>query len=68
VLDGRAQSVRKAQEHTGIAAADFSRIRRVQIDRFTIDQLMTILERLDLQVEVRVKVKPVTDAPQPAPA
>ena len=58
VLDARALSVRKAAAYTGIAAADFSRIRTVKLDRFTIDRLMTILERLDQQVEVKVKVKP----------
>jgi predicted XRE-type DNA-binding protein len=58
VLDARALSVRQAEADTGIAAADFSRIRTVKLDRFTIDRLMTILERLDQQVEVKVKVKP----------
>lgn len=67
VLDARALSVRKAAAHTGIAAADFSRIRTVKLDRFTIDRLMTILERLDQQVEVKVKVKPATPL-QPATA
>ena len=58
VLDAGDLSVRKAEAHTGIAAADFSRIRTAKLDRFTIDRLMTILERLDQQVEVKIKVKP----------
>ena len=64
VLDRDAITVRQAGEHTGIAAADFSRIRHVKLDRFTIDRLITILERLDQRVEVRLRVKPVTRTAQ----
>ena len=60
VLDERGLSVRKAKEITGIAAADFSRIRRANLKRFTVDRLMTILARLDQQVQVRVTVRPRT--------
>ncbi|MDX8126903.1 helix-turn-helix transcriptional regulator [Methylomonas sp. OY6] len=58
VLDDRALTVRKAEDQTGIAAADFSRIRKVKLNRFTIDRLMTILKRLDQDVDVRVTVRP----------
>ena len=58
VLDDRQLTVRKAGELTGIAAADFSRIRRVRLDRFTVDRLMTILSRLDQEVDVSVTVTP----------
>ena len=58
VLDARGLSVRKAKEITGIAAADFSRIRRAKLGRFTVDRLMTVLARLDQQVQVRVTVRP----------
>jgi len=58
VLDDRGFTVRKAEDLTGIAAADFSRIRKVKLDRFTIDRLMTILKRLDQDVEVRLTVRP----------
>ena len=68
VLDRHAITVRQAGEHTGIAAADFSRIRQVKLDRFTIDRLITILERLDQRVEVKLKVKPVIRAAQPVVA
>ena len=68
VLDRGAITVRKAEEHTGIAAADFSRIRQVKLDRFTIDRLITILERLDQRVEVKLKVKPIARAVQPVMA
>jgi predicted XRE-type DNA-binding protein len=53
-------SVRAAGELTGIAAADFSRVRQAKLDRFTIDRLMTILGRLDQKVDVAVDVRPRT--------
>lgn len=58
VLDERELTVREAESLTGIAAADFSRIRRANLGRFTIDRLMTILNRLNRQVEVTVVVRP----------
>jgi predicted XRE-type DNA-binding protein len=60
VLDDKGFSVRKAQSITGIAAADFSRIRHAQLDRFTVDRLMTILDRLDQRVKIRVSIHPHT--------
>lgn len=59
VLDDKKVSVRKAQAATGIAAADFSRIRNAKLERFTVDRLMTILNRLDQRVNVRVSVQPL---------
>ncbi len=58
VLDERHLTVRAAQDITGIAAADFSRIRNARLGRFTIDRLMTILDRLGQNVEVSVDVRP----------
>ena len=58
VLDDRALTVRRADELTGFAAADFSRVRRARLDRFTIDRLMSMLDRLDQIVEVSVSFKP----------
>ena len=58
VLDERKLTMRAAQDVTGIAAADFSRIRKVNLGRFTIDRLMTILARLGQEVEVKVDVHP----------
>lgn len=55
VLNERGLTVRAAEELTGTAAADFSRIRRVKLDRFTIDRLMMVLSRLDQRVEVEVR-------------
>lgn len=56
-LDDRKLTVRAAGDMTAIAAADFSRIRRVKLDRFTIDRLVTILNQLDRRVEVSVSVQ-----------
>ena len=58
VLDERGLTVRRAGEITGTAPADFSRLRQARLGRFTIDRLMTILDRLDQQVEVSVTVRP----------
>jgi predicted XRE-type DNA-binding protein len=58
VLDGRKLTVRQAGTATGIAAADFSRIRNAALDRFTIDRLMSILDRLDQKIDVTVTVHP----------
>ena len=58
VLDDRKLTVRAAQEVTGVAAADFSRIRKANLGRFTIDRLMTILARLGQEVEVTIDVHP----------
>ena len=56
VLDDRQLTVRKAGEITGIAAADFSRIRPAHLGRFVVDRLMIILDRLDQKVNVTVSV------------
>jgi predicted XRE-type DNA-binding protein len=50
-------TVRAAQERTGIAAADFSRIRNASLGRFTVDRLMSIINELGSRVEVRVRVR-----------
>lgn len=62
VLDVRNLTVRAAQDLTGVAAADFSRIRKANLGRFTIDRLMTILAALGQEVEVIVKVHPRRNA------
>jgi predicted XRE-type DNA-binding protein len=56
VLDKRKMTVREAHDKTGIAAADFSRLRQAKLDRFTVDRLMTILDRLGQKVDVSVSV------------
>lgn len=57
VLDERGLTVRKAESMTGIAAADFSRLRGADLGRFTVDRLMTILSRLGRDVDVSVRVR-----------
>ncbi|MEQ1900615.1 MAG: helix-turn-helix transcriptional regulator [Devosia sp.] len=54
VLDARELTVRASAELTG-TAADFSRIRRAKLERFTIDRLMIVLGKLDQKVEVKVR-------------
>jgi predicted XRE-type DNA-binding protein len=58
VLDEQKLTVRAAQALTGVAAADFSRIRNANLGRFTIDRLMTILSGLGQEVAVSVDVHP----------
>ncbi len=50
-------TVRAAQDRTGFAAADFSRIRNADLKRFTVDRLMAILNSLGTLVEVKVRVR-----------
>ena len=59
LLDARGLTVREAERITGVAAADFSRIRRAHLQRFSIDRLMTILNRLDYRVDVTVTMRPI---------
>jgi predicted XRE-type DNA-binding protein len=58
VLDDRKLSVRKAESLTGVKASEFSRIRTAQLSRFTVDRLMTIINRLDHRVDVQVTIRP----------
>ncbi len=67
ILDRDQLTARAAHARTGFAAADFSRIRNANLSRFTADRLMTILNRLGRQVEVRLKVKPVEGLTAPSP-
>jgi predicted XRE-type DNA-binding protein len=56
-LDHARLTVRAAHERTGIAAADFSRIRNADLGRFTVDRLMSILNRLGSRIEVKIMVR-----------
>src|SRR2546423_11188472 len=58
-LDREGLSVRAAHARTGIAAADFSRVRNANLGRFTVDRLMAIMNRLGSRVEVKIKVRRV---------
>ena len=56
-LDKKGLSVRKAQRLTGVPAADVSRIRNADLERFTSDRIMMILNKLGSRGEVSVRVK-----------
>ena len=57
LLDRRKLTVRAAHAETGIAAADFSRIRNADLGRFTLDRMVSIINRLGSRVEVKVNVR-----------
>jgi predicted XRE-type DNA-binding protein len=67
-LDREGLSVRGAHGRTGTAAADFSRIRNADLGRFTIDRLMSIINRLGSRVDVRVRVRRAATTAQGVPA
>ena len=56
-LDREKLTVRAAHARTGIAAADFSRIRNADLGRFTLDRLMSVLNRLGSRIDVKVRVR-----------
>ena len=56
-LDDRKLSVRAAEEFTGIAYSEFSRIRNIKLDRFSLDRLISILGKLDQTIEVSLSFK-----------
>src|SRR5438105_3896861 len=57
VLDAEKLSTRQAEAKTGIAHSEFVRIRNVNLGRFTIDRLVTILGRLGQEVELSIHVR-----------
>ena len=65
-LDRERLTVRAANGRTGIAAADFSRIRNADLGRFTVDRLMSIINRLGSRVEVKVRVRRAESVAQEA--
>ncbi|MFY9745420.1 MAG: helix-turn-helix transcriptional regulator [Acidobacteriaceae bacterium] len=62
MLDRENLTVRAAHHRTGVAAADFSRIRNADLGRFTLDRLVSIINRLGSRVEVKVKVRSIQPA------
>jgi predicted XRE-type DNA-binding protein len=64
MLDREKLTVRAAHARTGIAAADFSRIRKADLRRFTVDRLVSIINRLGSRIEIRVKVRSVAPIPE----
>jgi predicted XRE-type DNA-binding protein len=61
-LDRDRMTVRAAHDRTGIAAADFSRIRNADLGRFTVDRLMSVLNRLGARIEIKVRIRRVDTA------
>ena len=68
ILDRDSLTVRAAHVGTGIAAADFSRIRNADLGRFTVDRLMSVLNRLGSRVEVKIRVRRVEAVEHRVPA
>jgi predicted XRE-type DNA-binding protein len=56
-LDRRKLSVRAAEKATGVSHADLSRIRNARLQRFTLDRMITILGKLDRDMEVSIDVR-----------
>jgi predicted XRE-type DNA-binding protein len=67
-LDRERLTLRAAHDRTGIAAADFSCIRNADLGRFTVDRLMSILNRLGSRVEVKVRVRRAEPVEEGVPA
>ena len=68
-LDDRQWSIRKAEQETGVNHADFARIRRANIGRYSLERLAAILGRLGQEVElsIRVRARSTQSAPAGAP-
>jgi predicted XRE-type DNA-binding protein len=54
-LDRRKLTVRAAAKEARATAADLSRIRHADLDRFTLDRLVRIAEGLGCRVEIKVR-------------
>ncbi|WGF86832.1 helix-turn-helix domain-containing protein [Marinivivus vitaminiproducens] len=54
-LDEQGLTLAQAHAKTGFAAADFSRIRKAHLDRFTLDRLMRMLAALGEDYEVTIR-------------
>ena len=68
ILDEEGLSTRKAQARSGVNQAEFVRIRNAQLRRFTIDRLMTILNKLGSRVDLKITIRPPDKVQQPADA
>ena len=70
ILDERALSPRTATATSGYPHADFSRIRKADLSRFSLDKLVQMLNALDDQTEVVIGFRPgrsLPEAHQPRP-
>lgn len=57
-LDKQGLSTREAEKLTGVGHSEFSRIRNARLSRFTLDRMITILEKLDGNIEVGLTFRP----------
>jgi predicted XRE-type DNA-binding protein len=57
-LDEHKLTARAAEKLTGVAHTDLSRIRNAKLERFTLDRMITILGKLDQNLEVSLSVAP----------
>lgn len=53
-LDERDLSTREAEKLTGVSHSEFSRIRNAHLERFTLDRMISILGKLNEDVEINV--------------
>ena len=58
ILDERALSNREAAAVSGYQHTDFSRIRRADLARFTLDKLVKIVNALDDRTEIVIDFRP----------
>ena len=61
ILDDQELSIRKAEAVTGVNHSEFARIRRVKLDRFSIDRLIKILNSLNQRVEIDITLRPAQE-------
>ncbi len=57
VLRMKKMTNRAASKISGVTEADISRIKNPDLKRFTIDRLMTILNKLDPEIDVNIEFK-----------
>ena len=55
-IDRENLTVRAAHARTGVAAADFSRVRNAELGRFTVDRLISILNKLGWRVDIKIRI------------
>ncbi len=60
LLDKQNLSTREAERLTGISHSEFSRIRNAKLGRFSLDRMITILGKLDKNIEVTISFRPRT--------
>jgi predicted XRE-type DNA-binding protein len=66
ILNNKKLSTRDAEKLTGISHTEFSRIRNAKLQRFTLDRLIIILEKLDPQIEINISfdTRPIFTEPK----